>query len=190
MAYSQHFFRLPLIIAGVAALSLTSCGGVESEAKYPTGADRSETGDNIYKEPDSIFGEGGIAGAIGIGGGNDDESRTGAAGLAINAHLWRASLETVSFLPLISADPFGGVVITDWYTPKETDTSRFKINVFILDRQLRTDALQVRVFKQESQNGQWVDAPVSPDMARQLENTILTRAREMRVAQMRRADSQ
>lgn len=173
--------NLVLFLALTVTLSaLTACGmgaGVTSEAKYPTGADRASTGGDIYAKPQSIFGEGGI----GIGKDRKDEDATG---LAVNSYLWRASLDTVSFMPLASADPFGGTILTDWYTPDESKGERYKLNVFILSKQLRSDGIQVRVFKQVNQKGSWFDAAPSKEMARQLEDAILTRARQLRVAQL------
>ncbi len=163
------------------SLFLAACSGqaVNREARYPTGADRSATGGDIYAEAPSIFGEGGLR-----FGGRGDSGDGGQSGIGVNSFLWRASLDTVSFMPLASADPFGGVILTDWYAPPETPNERFKMNVFILDRQLRSDGVQVKVFRQVRRGGDWRDAEVSPETARQLEDAILTRARQMRVAQM------
>lgn len=100
---------------------------------------------------------------------------------AINTYLWRAALETVSFMPLASADSHGGVLITDWYAPPETPNERFKVNVFVTSRALRPDALRAVVFRQtKNPAGAWVDAAVEPNTARSLEDTILARARQLR----------
>jgi hypothetical protein len=100
--------------------------------------------------------------------------------LGVNAYLWRASLDTLSFMPLASADPFGGVIITDWYQPPTASGERFKATAYIMGRQLRTDGLRVVVFRQVQQGGQWVDAPVGPNTASELEDKVLARARELR----------
>ncbi|MBA3812939.1 MAG: DUF3576 domain-containing protein [Alphaproteobacteria bacterium] len=101
--------------------------------------------------------------------------------LGVNTHLWRASLDTISFMPLASADPFGGVIMTDWYSPPESPHERLKINIFILDRQLRSDGLKVSLFRQEQNKaGQWRDQSVDPQTVRDLENAILSRARHYR----------
>lgn len=100
---------------------------------------------------------------------------------AVNTFLWRAALETVSFMPLASADSTGGVLITDWYAPPETPNERFKVNVFVTSRQLRPDALRAVVFRQtRNPQGVWVDATVEPNTARSLEDTILARGRQLR----------
>ena len=105
-------------------------------------------------------------------------------GIAVNSYLWRATLDTLSFMPIASADPFGGVILTDWYSPPGTPDARFKVNVYILDRQLRADGVRASVFRQEKDaSGQWHDVTVAPDTSTKLEDTILTRARQMRVAQ-------
>lgn len=105
------------------------------------------------------------------------------AGIGVNSFLWRASLDTISFMPLQEVDPFGGVIITDWYANPQRPAERFKATVYILDTRLRADALAVRVFRQEQgADGQWVDATVNPETAIEIENAILTRARQLRIA--------
>jgi hypothetical protein len=129
---------------------------------------------------DSIFGEGGIV----IFGGSSDKNKDngGAAGIGINAYLWRASLETLSFMPLASADPFGGVIITDWYSPPESPNERFKMSIFITDRELHADGIRVSVFRQVKSGNDWADATLAAKTSLDLENAILTRARELRAA--------
>ncbi len=107
----------------------------------------------------------------------------GGGGIGVNSFLWRASLDTISFMPLASADPFGGVIITDWYTPPEVFQERFKVNVYILGRDLRADGVRAAVFRQRQDLlGQWVDAEVNQQTAVDLEDAILTRARQLRIA--------
>jgi hypothetical protein len=175
-------FRFIAVLSCFAALGLamTGCSKVQTEAKYPTGYDRPQTGGDIYAKPDSIFGKDGLSLFGGRGQGDD----TGASGIGVNSFLWRAALDTVSFMPLASADPFGGVILTDWYVSPGNEGERFKVNVFILGRQLRSDGVRVRVFKQVAKGGGWRDVEISGDMGRQLEDTILTRARQLRIAQM------
>jgi hypothetical protein len=104
------------------------------------------------------------------------------AGLGVNAYLWRASLDTVSFMPLSTVDPLGGVIITDWYANPQTPDERFKMTVYIFDKRMRADGVKVAVFRQVRQGkGDWVDAQTNPETATKLENAILTRARQFRV---------
>lgn len=119
-------------------------------------------------------------GGMSLFGGSDDNG--GEAGIGVNAYLWRASLDTLNFMPLASADPFGGVIITDWYSSPTTPTERFKATVFILDTRLRADALNVSIFRQQQVNGAWADAAVDPETEVQIENAILTRARQLRLS--------
>lgn len=112
------------------------------------------------------------------GGGEDN-----ANGLGVNSFLWRASLDTLSFMPIASADPFGGVILTDWYTPPDSPNERFKVNLYILDRQLRADGVRVSVFKQQRNGADWRDLSVGPETSGTLEDAVLTRARQLRVAQ-------
>ncbi|HET6608646.1 MAG TPA: DUF3576 domain-containing protein [Rhodopila sp.] len=101
-------------------------------------------------------------------------------GIGVNAFLWRGALDTIAFMPLASADPFGGVIITDWYTPPGTSGERFKATIYILSRDLRSDGVRVNLFRQVLQNGQWVDAGVSDQTVGDIENKVLDRARHMR----------
>jgi hypothetical protein len=112
----------------------------------------------------------------------------GGAGIGVNVYLWRAALETIDFMPLVQADPFGGVIITDWYAPPETPAERFKLTVYILDRVLRADAVKVAVFRQTNDAGGWTDATVEADTKTGIEDSILTRARELRIAALGTAE--
>jgi hypothetical protein len=109
-------------------------------------------------------------------------SSSGRMTLGVNTYLWHAALDTLSFLPVQSADPFGGVIITDWYSAPENPNERSKLTVYILDRRLRADGIKIAVFRQTHQADGWVDAQVNPDTATKLEDAILTRARELRLA--------
>jgi alpha-beta hydrolase superfamily lysophospholipase len=100
--------------------------------------------------------------------------------IGVNAYLWRASLETLSFMPLVQTDSNGGVIVTDWYTNPKNPTERVKVTVSILDQDLRADALRVAASRQVSQSGQWVDAPVQAATVQKLEDIILTKARDLR----------
>ena len=133
-------------------------------------------------EQGKMFGSQGLVFGVGKGAGNDS-SQEGAA-LGVNAYLWRGALDTLAFMPLASADPFGGVIITDWYEPPSSSGERFKATAYILGRQLRADGIKVSIFRQVSQNGRWVDAAISPVTTSDIENKVLARARELRSATM------
>jgi hypothetical protein len=105
-------------------------------------------------------------------------------GIGVNAYLWRASLDTLSFMPLSSADPWGGVITTDWYANPDKPDERFKITVYILDTRLRADGVSAAVFREQLTNGVWSTAPTSPDTGIALENAILQKARELRLQQI------
>ncbi|MBF0248937.1 MAG: DUF3576 domain-containing protein [Alphaproteobacteria bacterium] len=166
--------RLGLIL-GLATFILASCEG----AKYrPTRDPRlGEIGRQYEDTPrDTIFGEGGL---FGSGGKDRQEAATG--GIGVNTYLWRATLDTISFMPVTSADPFGGVIITDWYSPQETPAERFKLNIYVLGKALRADGLRVSVFRQAlDSTGNWRDAMVQADAGAKMEDAILTRARQLR----------
>ncbi len=161
------------------ALTLTLAGcGLGGEAKY-----RDETAEKYEETGGSLLGNDRIR----VGG--EDVERPGVGGeggIGVNSYLWRASLDTISFMPLASADPFGGVIITDWYSPPESINERFKINVYILGRDLRADGVRAAVFRQlrDAQSGAWVDASIEAQTPTDLENAILTRARQLRIASL------
>jgi hypothetical protein len=109
-----------------------------------------------------------------------------AGAIGVNGYLWRATLDTLAFMPLQSADPYGGVVITDWYVNPEKPDERFKATVYILDSRLRADGLNVTVFKEVSNGaGGWIASPTAAQTATDIENSILTRARQLRLSNLR-----
>jgi hypothetical protein len=162
---------------GVALVAAASCSG-KTEYNYPDqkpGQRIDPVGSN--KQYEGLLGQDGFN----VFGRRNQEDQ-GGGGIGVNSFLWRASLDSISFMPLASADPFGGVIITDWYSPPETPDERFKLNIYILGRQLRADGIKAAVFRQRRDpGGAWIDAAVEPKTATELENAILTRARQMRV---------
>lgn len=154
----------------VAAVALSGCSMFRGDDSGQSRAD-----DNAGRG-------GGISGGGLFGGGGNRASEDG---IGVNSYLWRASLDTLNFMPLASADPFGGVIITDWYSAPTTPNERFKATVYILDTRLRADALNVSIFRQTNTGGSWSDASVDPDTEIQIENAILQRARELRLSNVR-----
>jgi hypothetical protein len=100
--------------------------------------------------------------------------------IGVNAYLWRATLDTLSFMPLLQTDSNGGVIVTDWYANPKSPNERMKITVSILDQDLRADALRLAAARQVLQNGVWLDAPVEAGTVQKLEDVILTKARDLR----------
>jgi Domain of unknown function (DUF3576) len=170
--------RLNLVaIVLLAAVGLVGCSGSKSNPTNPgymglRGPDGGEMpGGSVLGESSLVFGT-----AKNPAGNN----AAGGGALGVNAYLWRGALDTLSFMPLASADPFGGVIITDWYTPSASSGERFKATAYILGRELRSDGVRVTIFRQVLQNGQWVDSGVSPITIGEIENKVLSRARELR----------
>ena len=102
--------------------------------------------------------------------------------IGVNAYLWRAALETLSFAPLAQSDSNGGVIVTEWYANPSNPSERVKVSATILDSDLRADALRVTAAREVLQNGQWLAAPVTAATVQRLEEIILTRARDLRRA--------
>ncbi len=163
----------PFLTALLAVLFLAACSGATVEGPGEPMSPREKRKLDFGK----AFGED----AFTFGGPAKGEALTSPIG--VNSFLWRASLDTISFMPLVSADPFGGVIITDWHSPPETTHERFKVTLYILGRDLRADGVRAAVFRQSrDETSGWVDASVEANTARDLENAILTRARELRLA--------
>ena len=102
-------------------------------------------------------------------------------GMPINPYLWKASLETISFMPLSSTDPFAGTIITDWYTAENNQGERCKLNIFINGKDLKTDNLKVSSFCQTLKNNQWVNMPSKAEENTKLENVILNGAKKLKL---------
>ena len=122
---------------------------------------------------------------LGLMGKNKNDQAVTSIGMPINPYLWKGSLETISFMPLISADPFGGVIITDWYNDENNTNQRCKLNIFIKGVELKTDNLKVNSFCQiMSENGNWVDQKINNNNNIQLENAILNKAKKIKLSQI------
>jgi hypothetical protein len=146
---------LPLALAG-AALSLGGCQWIQDDISRTLGSapeDRGRAADIAASRVTTI---------------------------GVNAYLWQAALDTLSFAPLTQADSNGGVIVTDWYANPNSPNERVKVTVTILDADLRADALRVAASRQTLQNGQWLEAPVTAATVQRLEEIILTRARDLR----------
>lgn len=181
-------------VFGIGAFILSGCEGITVEEPKPYVTDQedriraqsgtihgNDKGFVIYSdresEPEDVANAGAAAASTGGTGAGLNGGLVGA-----NPYLWQASLESLDFLPLLQADSGGGVIISDWYAPPETPEERFKITVFIRDRALRADAVKVAVFRQTANGDSWIDAEVDPATATGLEDNILKRAQELRLA--------
>ncbi len=167
--------------AVLGAVALAGCG-LPVVGSYPT---KQKGDDPVYSRNDAeyeanrktVFGTGGIS----FGGPDKPRVGGGGGGIGVNSFLWRASLDTISFMPVNSADPFGGVIITDWHSPAQVPAERFKLNVYIMGRALRADGVRVAVFRQvQDTGGTWRDASLPTETATDIENAILTKARQLR----------
>ena len=166
MAFERTVRRPTRWAAGALAIvlcaaGLAGCGGNRSDRVY-TSQEASEGGFRLFKRSP----------------GTTNIPNAGVIG--VNAYLWRASLDTLSFMPLASADAFGGIIMTDWYASPEKPDERFKATVYILDTRLRADGVNVALYKQTREAGEWRDAVAGDDTEEALENAILTRARQLR----------
>jgi hypothetical protein len=155
-------FRNPFILL---PLALAACGGGDGSSVKPVAG-------GAYVDPSLP--------PPAIAPARSNKQQEADAGLVVNKYLWRSALETLGFMPLASADPFGGVIVTEWYSPPTTTDERFKATVYVLGRQLRSDGVKVALFRQTRDGAAWADAPINPTTATDIENKILARARELR----------
>lgn len=174
----------PMAFVAFLSLNLSGCSSIGNNLTTAPRPTDLETG------PNSRTGY-----ALGAGGSsisrvnrNDLSSGGTLSNTAVNTYLWRASLETLGFMPMAQVDPFGGVIITDWAAipNQQTQNERYKMNVFLFGNVLRADAVKVKVFKQVATGNNWQDVAVSPDMVNKLELAILSRAREIKIADTQR----
>jgi hypothetical protein len=165
-----------LVPAAFGLLALSACGDIKTD---PTYEDKEH--EALYKNGSLLSDEGGWS-ILGLGG--KDKKSAENKGIGVNGFLWRGALDTISFMPIASADPFGGVILTDWYSAPETPDERTKVNIIIRDRELTANGIKVSVFRQaKDAKGVWQNAPVAASTSGALENAILTRARQIRLAQ-------
>ena len=159
---SRYLFLI--LIAG-----LTACSSLEPRTDIPA-TDKEDPGSFITGRSESGMSLSDIRGL------SDKES----SGIPVNALLWRASLDITSILPIDDIDVFSGTLITDWYSLPSQPSEQIKLAVFVLDKELRSDAIRVVVYVQSRQGNVWKDAGIDPKLAARLEDLILTRARELR----------
>ncbi len=177
MIITARTITRPLFVCALLFL-ISACAGPLKTSDPNIPPDKSTSKDRMYTNQkgskESIFGEGGI-----LGSGKNSSGGDG-SGVGVNSFLWRATLDTISFMPVTSADPFGGVIITDWHASNVSPDERFKMNIYILGRQLRADGVRVSIFRQVLQNQVWRDAKIPQGAAAKIEDAVLTRARQLR----------
>ena len=139
-----------------------------------------EDAENRLRTGGGLFGQ---KGGIDLINTNEEKSSTASIGMPINPYLWRGSLETIEFMPLVSADPFGGIIITDWYTGLNNPNERCKINIFIKGAEMKTSNLKVNSFCQILVDGNWLDQQINQKNNADLENAILNKAKKIRLSQ-------
>lgn len=159
-----------VLLSLFAILLVSACSG-KTEAPSTTSAEEA-----LRESRGKLTGDDGFS----WGGPRKDDAAS-ASPLGVNSFLWRATLDTLSFMPLASADPFGGVIITDWYEDPNAKGERYKVNALILDKTLRADGIKITLFKQVMDKGGWRNKKSDAMDARKIEDTILTRARELRL---------
>ncbi len=165
------------LIALIILLELAGCSKANLDAtNYPKPREEVE-----LEKMGKLTGEQGIV----LFGGNSKKGKGEKSGISVNSYLWRATLDTVHFMPITKIDPFAGVIMTDWYSPPHHPKERFKLNLFVLSGHLRSDSIRVSAFRQVLRGHDWVDATPSLQFINSIEEKILVRARELKVRDQR-----
>ena len=128
-----------------------------------------------------LLGKGGLSFSGILGNNEKKNDETSTVSMSVNAYLWRGALETINFMPLSSADPIGGTIITDWYSTTQNQNERCKLNIFISGTQLKSQNLKVSSFCQVFTNQKWINAEVNEENNIKLENAILNKAKKLRL---------
>ncbi|HUG62649.1 MAG TPA: DUF3576 domain-containing protein [Methylomirabilota bacterium] len=166
-------------LGALAALSAAGCGAAlgPNPEPQPVGPPHRAPGESVFGEGGASLGNLLSGEAFGLNRGEQGDV------IPVNRFLWQASLDTLSFLPLASTDPFTGVIATDWGAAPNRPDERFKVTAYMLSPALAASSLKVAVYREmRSPQGLWVPAAVDPETARKLEDAILTRARQIRIA--------
>ena len=108
---------------------------------------------------------------------------------ATSNELWRASLDTLDFMPLISADYGGGILITDWYNENNNYEDFIKISVRFLTNEIRSDALNVKVYTKKCVNiNNCTINQDNPEIKSKLISTILAKASKYKQEKNKKKD--
>lgn len=173
MTSFRFFAAMQLLGLCLVVTAGCSSAGLQTDPSYGN-----KGREDLYKNGSLVSDAGGVS----LFGGSDSKSSQG-TGIGVNGYLWRATLDTISFMPIASADPFGGVILTDWYSAPSTPDERTKLNVIIMGRELRADGVKATIFRQtRGTDGNWSDAAAAASTASAIENAILAKARQLRTS--------
>ena len=191
--FKKH--HLKFAVVGTLAFVMASCGGVDKNERELSEEALKRRGLNenfpMSNEDRRAVGRGSLLGEAGgfslFGGSGNKPSSNNYSDVTggVNAYLWRASLDTVSFMPLASADAIGGIIITDWFESADAKGERLKANIRITTKELRASGVDASLFRQELKNGNWRDVEAKEELGIKLENKILSRAREIKIEETR-----
>ena len=107
----------------------------------------------------------------------DSKKGGGTFDFATSNELWRASLDTLDFMPLISADYGGGILITDWYNENNNYRDYIKISIRFLTNDIRSDSLKIKVYTKNCESfDKCTINEENPEIKKKLVSTILTKA--------------
>jgi hypothetical protein len=168
-------YRPSIAFAASFSLALVAC------AETPPGPNAAGAQQASTSEPGEIDTEATIWTVLGLAKKESERHVGPQTGSTVSPILWQATLDTLNFVTFASEDPVAGSLVTDWYSPSGKPNERYRVNVFILARPLRSDALAVTVTRQARLgDGNWIETTIARQVETDLETTILNRARQLK----------
>ena len=180
---SVTHYRASFALAASLSLALAACAASPpaEQARVQPGA--AETPKSASSEPEGIDTEATILTVLGLAKKESVKDPGPQTGRTVSPVLWQAAHDTLGFVKYASEDPLTGSIVTDWYSPPGNPNLRYRVNVFILSRALHSDSLTVTVDRQQrGGDGQWAETTIARQVESDLENAILSRARQLKRA--------
>ena len=164
----KNFFFLVLI-----SLFIFSCKGPDGKFKIPGGDARKFPADPELRVKKNLEEGRGFQLNKML-----DGPKGGVFDFASSNELWRASLDTIDFMPLLSVNYSGGIIVTDWYSSEESlSNESVKISIRFLTNEVRADALDIKVFNRKCNNvSNCIISQVNDELAPELKKQILKKA--------------
>jgi uncharacterized protein DUF3576 len=174
-------YRVSALVAASLSLAIAACVASPPAQQSGTPPSAAETQKAASSEPEDIDTEATIWTVLGLAKKESVKDPGPQTGRTVSPILWQAAHDTLDFVKYASEDPLTGSIVTDWYSPPGNPNLRYRVNVFILSRTLHSDSVTVTVDRQQlSANGQWAETTIARQVETDLENAILTRARQLK----------
>ena len=180
---SVRHYRALAALAASLSLAVAACTASPPAEQARDQPSATETQQASSSEPGEIDTEATIWTVLGLAKKESVKDPGPQTGRTVSPILWQAAHDTLDFVKYASEDPLTGSIVTDWYSPPGNPDLRYRVNVFILSRALHSDSLTVTIDRQQrSADGQWAETTIARQAETDLENAILSRARQLKRA--------